>query len=77
MLLAIRRSDKRMDQVDKRMDDLRTDVKEMRSEILHRVDTVQRDLIARVDRVADTLHDIHLMLGRHDARLDALEREKK
>ncbi len=30
----------------------------------------------KVDRMDTTLHEIHLMLGRHDARLDALEKQK-
>ncbi len=42
-----------------------------------RIDSAKSELIARIDRVADRLHEIQLTLGRHDARLDALERERK
>ncbi len=33
-------------------------------------------LEAKIDRMDTTLHETHLMLGRHDARLDALEKQK-
>ena len=38
-----------------------------------KIDSSKSEMIARIDRVADKLTDIHLMLGRHDARLDTLE----
>ena len=40
-----------------------------------RLDHLKVRLEGRIDRVADTLHEIHLMLGRHDARLDSLEKK--
>ncbi len=60
-LVQSKNLDKRFDQVDKRFD---------------QVDKRFDRLEARVDRMDTTLHEIHLMLGRHDARLDALEKEK-
>lgn len=38
-----------------------------------KIENAQDKMIARIDRVVDKLTDIHLMLGRHDARLDTLE----
>ncbi len=38
-----------------------------------KLDSMKSEVIVRIDRVADRLHEIQLTLGRHDARLDALE----
>ncbi len=60
-LVQGRNIDKRFDQQDKRFD---------------QQDKRFDRLESKVDRMDSTLHEIHLMLGRHDARLDALEKEK-
>ncbi len=60
VLVAMWRSDKRMDGLDARLD---------------RMDARFDHVEGRIDRVGDTLHEIHLMLGRHDARLDSLEKK--
>ncbi len=67
-LLQARNIDSRFDQQDKRFDqqDKRFDQQDGRFDRLE----------AKVDRMDTTLHEIHLMLGQHDARLDALEKEK-
>ncbi len=67
-LLQARNIDKRFDAQDKRFDgqDKRFDGYDKRFDRLE----------SKVDRMDTVLHEIHLMLGRHDARLDALEKEK-
>ncbi len=66
VLLAIRRADRRMDDLKVALRETREDLKATRSGI-----------IDRVDRVADNLREIYLMLGRHDARLYASEKDRK
>jgi len=61
-LVQGRNLDKRFDQQDKRFD---------------QQDKRFDRLESKVDRVDTVLHEIHLMLGRHDARLDALEKERR
>ncbi len=61
-LVQGRSIEKRFDQQDKRFD---------------QQDKRFDRLEAKVDRMDTTLHEIHLMLGRHDARLDALEKERR
>ena len=61
-LLQARNIDKRFDAQDKRFD-----AQDKRFDRLE----------SKVDRMDTVLHEIHLMLGRHDARLDALEKEKR
>ena len=67
-LLQGRNIDSRFDQFDKRFDqyDKRLDQNDSRFDRLE----------SKLDRIDTVLHEIHLMLGRHDARLDALEKEK-
>ena len=60
-LIQGRSIDKRFDMIDKRFD-----LQEKRFDRLE----------VKIDRMDTTLHEIHLMLGRHDARLDALEKQK-
>ena len=61
-LVQGRNLDKRFDQIDKRFD---------------QQDKRFDRLESKVDRMDMVLHEIHLMLGRHDARLDALEKERR
>ncbi len=77
VLLAIWRADRRMDALEKRIDEVRGDVKEARAEAREDLKEAKREIVSRIDRIADTDHELHLVQGRHDARLDALERDKK
>ena len=52
---------------------LSTQIKDLRAET--RADALETR--GRVDRIAQMFTDVHLAQGRHDARLDALERERK
>ncbi len=78
VLVAMWRSDKRMDGLDKRIDgfDKRIDGLDARMDRFEaKVDKRFDHLEGRMDRLSDGLHEIHLMLGRHDARLDNLEKK--
>ncbi len=68
-LVQGRNLDKRFDQIDKRFDqqDKRFSLQDSRFDRLE----------SKIDRMDTVLHEIHLMLGRHDARLDALEKERR
>ena len=61
-LVQSRNLDKRFDQQEKRFD---------------QQDKRFDRLESKVVRMDTTLHEIHLMLGRHDVRLDALEKERR
>jgi len=60
VLLSIWRADKRADQMEARQD--RTD---------GRLDRIE----GRIDRIADDMKQFYMILGKHDARLDHLEKK--
>jgi septal ring factor EnvC (AmiA/AmiB activator) len=73
-------------QMNGRLDKVETAIKEVRTELIARIDKVQADLTARIDkvqadltaridRVQSDLNTFNRELGRHDSRLDGLERK--
>jgi len=73
-------------QMNGRLDKVETSIKEVRTELVARIDRVQADLTARIDkvqadltaridRVQSDLNTFNRELGRHDSRLDGLERK--
>jgi peptidoglycan hydrolase CwlO-like protein len=61
--------------IDRVQADLTARIDKVQADLTARIDKVQADLTARIDRVQSDLNTFNRELGRHDSRLDGLERK--
>lgn len=61
--------------IDRVQSDLRGRIDQVQADLIGRIDRVQTELGGRIDRVQADLSQFYMDLGRHDAKIEGLEKK--